>query len=172
MRRVGLPRVAILFDLLHVSMDHRVIGGAKRRRSSNGCARWGRGKEMPWEGKCAGNDERSCGPYCAGPSWQDCGATGESRCQVGTSHFEQAASESPSRSKATIGKHRGMSSRTRRLPSARNLVCIRKPTPHHSPHDGLCHKTATILRRPERKRTDGKTEAGRRCGFSAISHVD
>jgi len=24
----------------HVSMDHRVIGGAKRRRSSNGHARW------------------------------------------------------------------------------------------------------------------------------------
>ena len=33
--------------------------------------------------------------YCAGPSWQDCGAGGESCRHVGTSHFEQAASARP-----------------------------------------------------------------------------
>ena len=117
---------------------------------------------MPWEGKCAGSDERSCGPYCAGPSWQDCGATGESRCQVGTSHFEQAASESPSRSKATIGKHRGMSSRTRRLPSARTLVCIRKPTPHHTPHYSAMPQDCDHLAAPTEwgERTEGKRRQG------------
>jgi hypothetical protein len=56
MRRVGLLRAAILFDLLHVSMDHRVIGGAKRRRSSNGLVVTG--KESRESGNAARNDER------------------------------------------------------------------------------------------------------------------
>jgi len=118
------------------------------------------------------NDEHSCGPYCVGPSWQDCGATGESRCQVGTSHFEQAASESPSRSKATIGKHRGMSSRPRRLPSARTLVCIRKPTPNHTPHNSAMPQDYDHLAAP-RAEAHGRNGGGApRCGFSAISHAD
>ena len=40
--------------------------------------------------------------YCAGPSWQDCGAVGVSWRQVGTSHFEQAASENPSTSDKAV----------------------------------------------------------------------
>jgi len=49
----------------------------------------------------AGKDLPFAESYPVGPSWQDCGAAGESWRQVGTSHFEQAASESPSASNET-----------------------------------------------------------------------
>jgi len=69
--------------------------------------------------------------YCVGPSWQDCGAVGELGRQVGTSHFEQAVSESPSRSDAMIANGRVMRTRARRPPSAPKPVCILKnPAPH------------------------------------------
>jgi hypothetical protein len=35
-----LLRFTGLFDSRQLGMDHRVLGGAKRRRSSNGYARW------------------------------------------------------------------------------------------------------------------------------------
>jgi hypothetical protein len=135
-----------------VNMDHRVEPGGDEERK---CGENGSAPE---------DEERSSRPYCVGPSWQDCGAVGESRCQVGTSHFEQAASESPSRSEATIGRQRGMSSRLRRLPSALTLVCIRKTPRTTRPTIAQCHKTATILRH---RRTCGeRTEGKRRQGAS------
>jgi hypothetical protein len=68
----------------------------------------------------AGNDRSFGDCYCVGPSWQDCGAVGESWRQVGISHFEQAASDSPSASDETIA----MRGRTRRSPLPPDFVRI------------------------------------------------
>ena len=82
--------------------------------------------------------------YPVGPSWQDCGAVGESRCQVGTSHLEQAASESPSKSEATIGTTR----RTRRPPLELTMVRIRKH-PDHAPQYKAMPQDCDDLEAPE-----------------------
>jgi hypothetical protein len=78
-------------------------------------------------------------PYWLGPSWQDCGAVGESWRQVGTSHFEQAASVSPSASDETIARKGRTRSRTRRSALPRTVVRILSTpyAPYYSamPHD-------------------------------------
>jgi hypothetical protein len=76
--------------------------------------------------------------YCVGPSWQDCGAVGESWRQVGTSHFEQAASESPSASDETMVRKGRMKSRTRRSPLPRTFVRILS-TPYTPYYSAMAH---------------------------------
>ncbi len=100
--------------------------------------------------------------YPVGPSWQDCGPAGESWRQVGTSHFEQAASESPTRSEATIGTQRVMRSRTRRPPLARTLVRIRKiPRTHaHAPHYSAMPQDCDLLAAPEWEGNAADTQEG------------
>jgi hypothetical protein len=84
--------------------------------------------------------------YCVGPSWQDCGAVGESRCQVGTSHFEQAASERPSASDETMARKGRTSSRTRRSPLPGNFVRILN-TPH-APYYSALARDCDLLAAP------------------------
>ena len=82
------------------------------------------------------------GHYPVGPSWQDCGAVGESWRQVGTSHFEQAASESPSASEETIA----IRSRTPRSALPRTFVRILS-TPYAPYYSAMAHNCDLLAAR-------------------------
>jgi hypothetical protein len=121
-------------------MDHRVKPGGDEE---------GADEEKGDEGSAVGNGLRFLQkPYWLGPSWQDCGAVGESRCQVGTSHFEQAASERPSASDETMARKGRTRSSTRRWPLPRNFVRILS-TPY-APYYSEMARDCDLLAAPAR----------------------
>ena len=115
------------------------------RRSNHNSSR-SSGRPRPLPPRCyrsavplprfAGQDRET---HPAGPSWQDCGPVGEFERQVGTSHFEQAASDRPRKSEEIIVTK----SRTRRSRSRRTTVRI--PTRLTSPNH-LCPRHIIMAR--------------------------